>query len=168
MGSHEPPQVKEIAVALDRSGHKFLWSLHVPPAVDAAQEQFISRILRKCYQKGSWKGSRRGGCWNSILESLWFSVPIVTWPMFAEQQLNAYMMKELGLAVVMRLDYRKGISDVVMADEIEEGVRQVMDAGREVRKKVKKTEEMARKAVMNGGSSFNSIGRFIEDMIGNI
>ncbi|MBA0690651.1 hypothetical protein Goari_008313, partial [Gossypium aridum] len=192
MGSHEPPQVKEIALALDRSGHKFLWSLHVPPAVDAAAgtvhfknpekmlpEGFLERIQERGMVCG-WApqvevlghnavGGFVSHCsWNSILESLWFSVPIVTWPMFAEQQLNAYMMKELGLAVVMRLDYRKGISDVVMADEIEEGVQQVMDAGREVRKKVKKTEEMARKAVMNGGSSFNSIGRFIEDMIGNI
>ncbi|MBA0564850.1 hypothetical protein Golob_009758 [Gossypium lobatum] len=192
MGSHEPPQVKEIALALDRSGHKFLWSLHVPPAVDAAagtvhfknpEEMLPEGFLERIQERGMVCGwapqvevlghNAVGGfvshcSWNSILESLWFSVPIVTWPMFAEQQLNAYMMKKLGLAVVMRLDYRKGISDVVMADEIEEGVRQVMDAGREVRKKVKKTEEMARKAVMNGGSSFNSIGRFIEDMIGNI
>ncbi|TYH69761.1 hypothetical protein ES332_D05G075200v1, partial [Gossypium tomentosum] len=192
MGSHEPPQVKEIALALDRSGHKFLWSLHVPPAVDAAagtvhfknpEEMLPEGFLERIQERGMVCGwapqvevlghNAVGGfvshCgWNSILESLWFSVPIVTWPMFAEQQLNAYMKKELGLAVVMRLDYRKGIRDVVMADEIEEGVRQVMDAGREVRKKVKKTEEMARKAVMNGGSSFNSIGRFIEDMIGNI
>ncbi|KAG4144978.1 hypothetical protein ERO13_D05G070500v2, partial [Gossypium hirsutum] len=192
MGSHEPPQVKEIALALDRSGHKFLWSLHVPPAVDAAagtvhfknpEEMLPEGFLERIQERGMVCGwapqvevlghNAVGGfvshCgWNSILESLWFSVPIVTWPMFAEQQLNAYMKKELGLAVVMRLDYRKGIRDVVMADEIEEGVRQVTDAGREVRKKVKKTEEMARKAVMNGGSSFNSIGRFIEDMIGNI
>ncbi|MBA0690652.1 hypothetical protein Goari_008314 [Gossypium aridum] len=105
--------------------------------------------------------------WNSILESLWHGVPIVTWPIYAEQQLNAYMMKEVGLAVELRWDYRGGTSDIVKAEEIEEGVRQVMDAGSEVRKKVKEMAEMARKAVMNGGSSFNSIGRFIEDMIAN-
>ncbi|KAG8495242.1 hypothetical protein CXB51_012868 [Gossypium anomalum] len=192
MASHEPPQVKEIALALDQSGHKFLWSLHVPPPVDAAagtvhfknpEEMLPEGFLERIQERGMvcrWApqvevlghnavGGFVSHCgWNSILESLWFSVPIVTSPMFAEQQLNAYMMKGLGLAVVMRLDYRKGISDVVMADEIEKGVRQVMDAGSEVRKTVKKTEEMARKAVMNGGSSFNSIGRFIEDMIGNI
>ncbi|KAB2080468.1 hypothetical protein ES319_A05G069800v1, partial [Gossypium barbadense] len=152
MGSHEPPQVKEIALALDRSGHKFLWVLERiqergmvcgwAPQVEVLGHNAVGGFVSHCG-------------WNSILESLWFSVPIVTWPMFAEQQLNAYMMKELGLAVVMTLDYRKGISDV-------------MDAGSKVRKKVKKTEEMARKAIMNGGSPFNSIGRFIEDMIGNI
>ncbi|PPR96945.1 hypothetical protein GOBAR_AA23712 [Gossypium barbadense] len=113
MGSHEPPQVKEIALALDRSGHKFLWSLHVPPAVDAAAGTVHFKNPEEMLPEGSWKGSKRGGWYAGGHHS----VPIVTWPMFAEQQLNAYMMKELGLAVVMTLDYRKGISDV-MADEI--------------------------------------------------
>ncbi|XVF46716.1 hypothetical protein PTKIN_Ptkin03bG0050400 [Pterospermum kingtungense] len=67
----------------------------------------------------------------------------------------------------MRLDYRRGTSDVVMADKIEKAVGLVMDGGSEVRKKVKEMSEMARKAVEEGGSSFNSIGRLIEDMIGN-
>ncbi|KAF3954199.1 hypothetical protein CMV_020429, partial [Castanea mollissima] len=103
--------------------------------------------------------------WNSILESLWHGVPIVTWPIYAEQQLNAYrMVKELGLAVELRLDYRIG-SNLVLADEIERAVRRVVD-DHEVRKKVKEMGEMARKALMDGGSSFNSIGQLIEDMIG--
>lgn len=47
--------------------------------------------------------------WNSILESMWHGVPIVTWPISAEEQLNAFrMVRELGLAEELRLDYRKG------------------------------------------------------------
>ena len=42
-----------------------------------------------------------------------------------------------------------------------------MDGGSEVRKKVKEMEGMRRKAIVNGGSSFISIGRLIEDMMGN-
>ena len=104
--------------------------------------------------------------WNSILESLWHGIPIVTWPIYAEQQLNAFrMVRELGLAVEMRLDYRKG-ADLVLAVEIERAVRGVMD-GIEVRKKVKEMGEMAKKAVMDGGSSFNSISKLIEDMMGS-
>ena len=100
------------------------------------------------------------------MESLWHGVPIATWPIYVEQQLNAFrMVRELGLAVEMRLDYRKG-ADLVLAVEIERAVRGVMD-GIEVRKKVKEMGEMARKAVMEGGSSFISIGQLIEDMIGS-
>ncbi|XVE79420.1 hypothetical protein DITRI_Ditri14bG0057100 [Diplodiscus trichospermus] len=193
MGSFGPPQVKEIALGLEQSGHRFLWSLRMPPMSpgnDAAgitnyknpeemlPEGFLERIqgrgmiCRWAPQVEVLAHKAIGGfvshCgWNSILESLWFGVPIVTWPMFAEQQLNAYMMKELGLAVAMKLDYRSGTSDVVMADEIEKAVRQVMDGGSEVRKKVKEISEMARKATMEGGSSFDSIGRLMEAMIGN-
>lgn len=61
MGSHEPPQVKEIALALDRSGHKFLWSLHVPPPVDAAAGTVHFKNPEEMLPEGSWKGSKRGG-----------------------------------------------------------------------------------------------------------
>ncbi|KAL1346823.1 hypothetical protein AAHE18_08G213600 [Arachis hypogaea] len=75
--------------------------------------------------------------WNSILESLWFGVPILTWPIYAKQQLNASLMvKEFGLALELKLDYRTD-SDVVMANEIEKGLKQLMDKDSVVHKKVK-------------------------------
>ncbi|KAL7239319.1 hypothetical protein ACSBR2_005263 [Camellia fascicularis] len=64
--------------------------------------------------------------WNSILESLWVGVPMVTWPMYAEQQKNAFeMVVELDLAVELRLDYRNELGgsgdrvELVAAEEIE-------------------------------------------------
>ncbi|KAF7833759.1 UDP-glycosyltransferase 71K1-like [Senna tora] len=104
--------------------------------------------------------------WNSILESLWFGVPILTWPIYAEQQLNAFMMvREFGIAVELRLDYRNGCDDLVMADEIERGITQLMKRDSEVYKKVQEMKEKARKSVLSGGSSFISTGRLIEDMV---
>ncbi|XVE54080.1 hypothetical protein DITRI_Ditri03aG0053100 [Diplodiscus trichospermus] len=187
MGIYGPPQVKEIALGLEQSGQRFLWSLRIPEEFLASyrtrhEEMLPEGFLERIQGKGmicGWASQVEvlahkaiGGfvshCgWNSILESLWFGVPIVTWPMYAEQQLNAYMMKELGLALVLRQDYRRGTIDVVMADEIEKAARLVMDGSSGMRKKVKEMSEMARKAVMEGGSSFKSIGRLIEDMIGN-
>ncbi|MBA0633337.1 hypothetical protein Godav_001956 [Gossypium davidsonii] len=164
------PQVKEIALRLEQSGYRFLWSL----------QGFMERIQGKGIMIHGWAPQVKilaheaiGGfvshCgWNSILESLWFGLPVVTWPMYAEQQLNAFkMVKELGLAIELRLDYEElNVSNVVTANEIKNAVKQVMDDSSEVRKKAKEMAEIARKAIVNGGSSFLSIQRFIEDMIG--
>ncbi|GLT54409.1 hypothetical protein SLA2020_276100 [Shorea laevis] len=106
--------------------------------------------------------------WNSILESLWHGVPIAAWPIYAEQQINAFqMVRDLGLAVELKLDYRRGGDQLVTAEEIEKAVKCVMDGESEVRKRVKEMSEKSRKAVVNGGSSFASLGRLIETMLGN-
>ncbi|KAJ9698647.1 hypothetical protein PVL29_007623 [Vitis rotundifolia] len=103
--------------------------------------------------------------WNSILESVWNSVPIVIWPLYAEQKLNTFeMVKELGLAVEMRLDSRFD-GDVVMAEEIDGAIRRVMEADSTVRKMVKEMGEKSRRALMEGGSSYNSFERLIHAMI---
>ncbi|VVA32117.1 PREDICTED: UDP-glycosyltransferase [Prunus dulcis] len=192
MGSFEAEQVKEIAAGLEHSGQRFLWALRMPPPKDKGmmpsdcsnpEEVLPDGFLERTQGKGlicGWApqvevlgheaiGGFVSHCgWNSILESLWHGVPIVTWPMYAEQQLNAFrMVKESGLAMEMRLDYKKGSGEVVGADEIERAVVAVMDMDSEVRKKVKEMGEMTRKAVKDGGSSFASVGRFIEDVIGN-
>ncbi|XVF46725.1 hypothetical protein PTKIN_Ptkin03bG0051300 [Pterospermum kingtungense] len=194
LGRFEAPQVKEMALGLEQSRYRFLWSLRAPLPVtqndasgivyyktpeDMLPEGFLERIQDRgmiCEwvpQVEVLAHKAIGGfvshCgWNSILESLWYGVPIVTWPMYAEQQLNAFkMVKELGLVEEMRLDYRHGTIDIVKADEIEKAVWMVMDGESKVSKKVKEMSETARKAVEEGGSPFNSIGRLIEDMIGN-
>ena len=102
------------------------------------------------------------------MESLWHGVPIVTWPLYAEQQINAFeMVRDLGLAVEMKLDSRRG-GEVVMAEEIMKAVKCVIEGDNEVRKRVKDMSEKSRRAMMHGGSSFASLGQLIEDMLGNI
>lgn len=47
--------------------------------------------------------------WNSALESLRFGVPVVAWPLYAEQQFNAFeLVREVGVAVEIRIEYRRG------------------------------------------------------------
>ncbi|KAB2089437.1 hypothetical protein ES319_A03G061400v1 [Gossypium barbadense] len=168
MGSFKAPQVKETALGLEQSGFRFLWSLRVQPPQNDASKMLPEGFLERVQGRGMICRFISHCGWNSILGSLWFGVPIVTWPLYAEQQVNAYkMVKELGLAVEMRLNYRKDSDEVVMADEIEKAVGMVMDGRSEMRKKVKEMGEMARKSVMEGGTSVNSIGKLIEDMIGN-
>ncbi|KAI8009550.1 putative UDP-glucose flavonoid 3-O-glucosyltransferase 3 [Camellia lanceoleosa] len=54
---------------------------------------------------------------------------------------------------------------MVTAEEISSGIRQLMDGSDEIKHKVKKMSEKSRVAVMEGGSSYNSLGCFIEDVI---
>ncbi|XVE78439.1 hypothetical protein DITRI_Ditri13aG0145100 [Diplodiscus trichospermus] len=108
--------------------------------------------------------------WNSILESLWYGVPILTWPMYAEQQLNAFqMVKDFGLAIEMRIDYRFDKSDIVMGDEIEKAIKCLMEGdSSEVRMKVKKMSQLSQKAVRDSnGSSFTSFVSLIDFIIDN-
>lgn len=193
MGSFNEDQVKEIAHALERSGHRFLWSLRKPAPAnslefpkdytnfdDVLPEGFLERTAEKGKVIG-WApqvavlaheavGGFVSHCgWNSTLEALWFGVPIATWPLYAEQQMNAFeLVKELGLGVEIKMDYRKGESKDVSAEEIEKGIRRVMEHDSELRKKVKDMKEKSRKALMDGGSSLIWLGRFTEDVLDNI
>ncbi|KAJ8561035.1 hypothetical protein K7X08_027225 [Anisodus acutangulus] len=72
--------------------------------------------------------------WNSTLESIYFGVPMATWPMYAEQQANAFqLVKDLEMAVEIKMDYTKdpkvmmGQEFIVKAEEIEKAIRELMD-----------------------------------------
>ncbi|KAK4855789.1 hypothetical protein QYF36_010889 [Acer negundo] len=80
-----------------------------------------------------------------------------------KQQLNAFrMVKELGLAVELRLDSKSDNGDLVTAAEISRAVRCVMDGDSEIRKKVKNMADISRKSLLDGGSSFVSVKQFID------
>ncbi|XP_042490410.1 anthocyanidin 3-O-glucosyltransferase 2-like [Macadamia integrifolia] len=189
-GSFNAAQVKEIAIGLERSGHRFLWALRRPPEKnklhpptdyvnigEVLPEGFLNRTGERGLVCG-WVpqtavlahraiGGFVSHCgWNSILEGMWFGVPIAAWPLYAEQHLNAFeMVKELGgLVVELRLDYRGG-EDLVMAEEVERGVSRLMDSDCGVRMKVKEMMEKSKSALMDGGSSFNFLGSFIKDLM---
>ncbi|KAF1863497.1 hypothetical protein Lal_00030533 [Lupinus albus] len=182
-GSFGPSQTREIALGLQVSGVKFLWAMHSSPAIDNADKTLPEGFLEWMEMEGKgiiceWApqveilshkaiGGFVSHCgWNSILESLWFGVPILTWPIYAEQQLNAFrMVKEFGLGVELRVDYRRD-GDIVMAEEIEKGVKQLMEKDNIVHKKVQGMKELAKKAVLSGGSSFISVGKLMDNMIG--
>ncbi|XP_044461432.1 anthocyanidin 3-O-glucosyltransferase 2-like [Mangifera indica] len=196
MGSFSGDQVKEIAFALENSGHRFLWSLRQPPPLgqvgnptdyvnltDVLPEGFtdrtvgIGKIIGWAPQISILAHKAIGGfvshCgWNSVLESVWFGVPIAAWPMYAEQQFNAVeMVMELELAVEIKMDYLKDISGesliIVTAKQIEKGIKELMDPDCEIRKRMAEMSAKSRKAVMKGGSSFFSMGCLIDEVMGN-
>ncbi|XP_055823950.1 UDP-glycosyltransferase 71A15-like [Solanum dulcamara] len=200
MGSFEPEQVKEIAIALEHSGHRFLWSLRRPPPkgkiempsnYDNSEEVLPEGFLDRTEGIGKVVGwapqvtvlshpavgvfvSHCG--WNSTLESVCCGVPIAAWPLYAEQQMNAFLLvKELGLAEEIRMDYVKDLEgknpvDIVSAEEIEGAIQKLMANGEEneVRKRVKEMQEKSRIAMEEGGSSYTSLRLLIEYFISNL
>nr|7BV3_A Chain A, Glycosyltransferase [Siraitia grosvenorii]7BV3_B Chain B, Glycosyltransferase [Siraitia grosvenorii] len=194
-GSLNPDQAREIAHALERSGHRFVWSLRQPSPKgkfekpieydnieDVLPEGFLDRtaemgrVIGWAPQVEILGHPATGGfvshCgWNSTLESLWYGVPIATWPMYAEQHFNAFEMGvELGLAVGISSESSIEEGVIVSAEKIEEGIRKLMGGGGgggggEVRKLVKAKSEESRKSVMEGGSSFTSLNRFIDEVM---
>ncbi|KAF3445066.1 hypothetical protein FNV43_RR14759 [Rhamnella rubrinervis] len=195
MGYFGESQVQEIARALENSGYRFVWSLRKPPPKDkiampteyedfkeVLPEEFLDRTAEKgkvigwAPQVAILSHRATGGfvshCgWNSILESIWHGVPIATWPFQAEQQLNAFgMVRELGLAVEIKLDFKRDLTGgnnemKVSAEEIEDGLRKVMEHDSDVRKRTKEMSEKSREALMKGGSSYFSLHRTINDLI---
>jgi hypothetical protein len=196
-GSFRENQVKEIACALEKCGHRFLWSLRKSPPrgkweyspSDYAnfQEILPKEFLNRTAKIGKvigWApqvdilahpaiGMFASHCgWNSILESTRFGVPIVAWPLYAEQQFNAFQMViELGLAVEIKMDCRKnshGDNEInVSADGIMKAIKHVMEQGKEIRKKVKEMSRISEKTLMAGGCSYSSLGRLVDDIIDN-
>ncbi|KAF8041865.1 hypothetical protein BT93_A0456 [Corymbia citriodora subsp. variegata] len=178
-GYFDEHQAEEIAHALERSMYRFLWSLRQPPVLPEGflnRTAGVERVIGWAPQVAVLAHPTIGGfvshCgWNSTLESIWFSMPIAAWPQYAEQQFNAFqLVLELSLAVEINMDYRRDLvkdSDgIVTADDIEGGIRKLMEgeeAG-ERRKKVKEISEKSRKALTEGGSSYLSLARFIEDV----
>ncbi|KAK9062360.1 hypothetical protein SSX86_019546 [Deinandra increscens subsp. villosa] len=180
MGSLNRAQVREIATGLERAGYRFLWVLREPAKTklelpndyekleeDLFPEGFVDRTAERGFVCG-WVsqvsvlahkaiGGFVSHCgWNSILESISYGVPIATWPLYGEQHLNAFeMVKEIGLSVEIRLG--EG-NDLVLAEEVERGVRELMDGGdSELRKKVKEMSEKSKKALMKNGSSYQAL-----------
>ncbi|KAI3724993.1 hypothetical protein L1987_64763 [Smallanthus sonchifolius] len=192
-GVFNKPQLEQIAIALETSGHPFLCSVRKPPPKDTygvpsdytnmeevLPDGFLERVKERgmvcgwvpqveVLAHGAVKGFVSHCGWNSILESLWFNVPIATWPLDAEQQLNAFLLvKELELAVELSLSYRSSGSDLVMADHIERAVESLMDDANPVRERVKGISEKGRNAVIKGGSSFATLEKLVQDMLQNV
>ncbi|KAG7620556.1 UDP-glucuronosyl/UDP-glucosyltransferase [Arabidopsis suecica] len=197
LGGFTEEQTRETAVALDRSGQRFRWCLrHASPNIktdrprdytnleEVLPEGFLERTLDRgkvigwapqvaVLEKPAIGGFVTHCGWNSILESLWFGVQMVTWPLYAEQKVNAFeMVEELGLAVEIRKylkgDLFAGEMETVTAEDIERAIRRVMEQDSDVRNNVKEMAEKCHLALMDGGSSKAALEKFIQDVIENM
>ncbi|XP_058101318.1 crocetin glucosyltransferase 3-like isoform X2 [Magnolia sinica] len=110
------PQMMELALGLEASGKPFIWVIRPPIGFDVSEdfrvewlpEGFEERITEtkrgmlvkkwapqvEILSHGSIGGFLSHCGWNSMVESLSQGVPLIGWPMAAEQFYNAKMMEE--------------------------------------------------------------------------
>jgi len=104
--------------------------------------------------------------WNSVLESLWFGVPMAPWPLYAEQHLNAFaLVAAMGVAVAMEVDRKR--DNFVEAAELERAVKALMgdgEEGRKAREKAAVVQAACRNAVDDGGSSTATLSKLCNDI----
>ncbi|XVE58452.1 hypothetical protein DITRI_Ditri04bG0170500 [Diplodiscus trichospermus] len=181
LGSFSIQQLREVAVGLERSGQRFLWVVRNPPipgnkspAVDYKNdldlnsllpEGFLERTKERGHVVKSWAPQAAvlnhesvGGfvthCgWNSVLESVCAGVPMVAWPLYAEQRYNRVLLvEEMKMALPLTMESDTGF---VNSAEVEKRVKQLMESeeGKSVRERTIAMKHAAKAAVSEGGSS---------------
>ncbi|KAJ4749704.1 Glycosyltransferase [Rhynchospora pubera] len=187
-GSFELPQVQEMAIGLERSGHRFLWAIRaIYTGISFPTDENLNELLpvgftERTKDKGlvlpRWIPQTEilahpavtafvTHCgWNSCLESLWFGVPMITWPLYGEQSLNAFVMvKEMGVALELKLGMKH--NRFVAADELEQAIRCLIegsDEGMRVREKAEEVKNEFRKTIEKGGASYTFMQRFWDEI----
>ncbi|KAF7105271.1 hypothetical protein CFC21_106100 [Triticum aestivum] len=169
-------QTREFALGLATCGFPFLW-VKRPDIVDGDDVAALPEVFRDelerggglvvpwCPQPAVLKHAAAGlfvtHCgWNSLLESVVAGLPVLAWPVFAEQTTNCRQVLEC---------WRNGLD---LPEEVESGavsrlVREMMagELGKEKRAKAAEWRAAAEAAAMEGGSSLRSVDRLVNDVL---
>ncbi|CAL4954967.1 unnamed protein product [Urochloa decumbens] len=193
IGRFSAEQIREVAAGLEASGQRFLWVVRAPPGGgDAARklvgkppepdlgallpEGFLARTEGRGLVVKSWAPQRDvlahaavgafvTHCgWNSVLEAVMAGVPMVAWPLYAEQRLNrVFLEEEMRLAVAV--EGYDGERELVAAEEVAAKVRWLMesDGGRALRERTLAAMRQAHDALREGGESEAALARLVDE-----
>ncbi|CAN4109574.1 unnamed protein product [Withania somnifera] len=113
--------------------------------------------------------------WNSTLEGISAGLPMVTWPLFAEQFCNEKLVVQvlkigvsLGVKVPVKWGDEENVGILVKKCDVKKALDKLMDEGKEGqvrRTKAKELGELAKRAFEEGGSSYVNLTSLIEDII---
>ncbi|KAF7810997.1 scopoletin glucosyltransferase-like [Senna tora] len=176
-------QLKEIAMGLEASGQNFIWVLRKSQK-DREEEWLPEGFEKRMEGKGliirGWApqvlildheavGGFVTHCgWNSTLEGISAGVPMVTWPVFAEQFYNEKFIREvvrIGISVGVKRNVET-VGDNVEKEGIEKAMRRVMEGeeAEEMRKRAKEFAKMSTQAMEEGGSSYLDLSVLIQEL----
>nr|AFJ52944.1 UDP-glycosyltransferase 1 [Linum usitatissimum] len=177
-------QLKEMAAGLEISEHRFIWVVRKGEKSgeksDWLPEGFEERMEGKGLIIRGWapqvlilEHKAVGGfithCgWNSTMEGIAAGVPMVTWPVSAEQFYNETFVTDIlcvgvGVGVKEWTMYGGGVEGGKVAAAVVK-VMSESAAAVEMRRRVAELGKMARRSVEEGGSSFGNLGELIEEV----
>uniref|UniRef100_A0ACD5V792 Uncharacterized protein n=1 Tax=Avena sativa TaxID=4498 RepID=A0ACD5V792_AVESA len=95
--------------------------------------------------------------WNSVMESVMHGVPMIAWPLYAEQRENAVMLHE-ETKIALRPKVR-GAQGLILGEDIAEVVNDMMNGkeGEAARMNVVKLQEAARSGLAPSGISHETL-----------
>ncbi|KAE9605726.1 hypothetical protein Lal_00025364 [Lupinus albus] len=179
-GTLSSVQMDELAIGLEMSEQNFLWVVKSPNdkvangsyfsaeslanPFDFLPKGFVERTKGRGFMVSSWAPQAQvlshgsiGGflthCgWNSILESVVNGVPLVAWPLYAEQKMNAVLVSE---DVKVALRPKVGENGLVGREEIASVVKRLMEGeeGKKLCHQMKELKDVAVKILSENGSS---------------
>ncbi|MCL7030530.1 hypothetical protein MKW94_021056 [Papaver nudicaule] len=187
MSRFSKARLLEIAAGLEDSGTSFIWVVRA--IKKEAEESFLptgfeDRMEGKGLIIRDWApqvlildhpavGGFVTHCgWNSILEGVSAGVPMITWPIFAEQFHNENFVTQV-LKIGIPVGVEKWNSWIEAEevgprkDKIANVVSLLMGDGEEaqnMRRRAKELSEKARKAVKEGGSSYENLTALIQEL----
>jgi len=99
--------------------------------------------------------------WNSVLESVVSGVPMVAWPLYAEQRQNAVLLCEETRAALRPVV--RGADGMILAEDIAEVVKEMThgEKGAAARAKVEELREAAASALRPGGVSYETLAEVV-------
>ncbi|CAN6217347.1 unnamed protein product [Urochloa humidicola] len=169
-------QLKEVANGLERAEVDFIWAVR-PENIDLGsgfEERTKGRglVVREWVDQleilkhESVRGFLSHCGWNSVLESIAAGVPLVVWPMHADQPFNAkFLVDELKIAVRVQTSDRT-IRGLVTSEEVSKVVRMLIlgEEGVDMAKNVGELSTSAEEAMAEGGPSWKALKDMITEL----
>ncbi|KAJ7976878.1 Glycosyltransferase [Quillaja saponaria] len=189
-----PAQLIQLGIALEASKQPFIWVLKTAeensPKLEKwlLEDGFEERIKGRGLLIKGWApqvlilshpsiGGFLTHCgWNSTIEGVCSGVPMVTWPLFAEQFFNEKLIVEIlkigvriGVEVPVRWGEEDNVGVLVQKERIKEAIEILFmdgeDEGERRRNRATELGENARRATELEGSSQLNITLLIQDVM---
>uniref|UniRef100_A0A1J3D2R6 Glycosyltransferase n=1 Tax=Noccaea caerulescens TaxID=107243 RepID=A0A1J3D2R6_NOCCA len=185
-------QLKELGLGLEESNRPFIWVIREWGKYGELSKWiqgsgFEERIKDRGLVINGWapqvfilSHASIGGflthCgWNSTLEGITAGVPLLTWPLFAEQFYNEKLVVQIlkaGLKIGVEKSMIYGKEEEIGVTVSRESVRKAVDElmcdserAQERRRRVEELSDLANKALEEGGSSHSNITMLIQDIM---